>query len=122
VQAWKQSGEVSLLRFLGNNKLPRHNPLASLPRWDECHRAVAAAMSPLSADYTQLDTLIRNLTSSGSASGDIAHVLAVRQFKAALLAAVFHEAFLLQVLPEMVRDCLVFLSSFRGRDSTVLQG
>lgn len=80
MRAWKASGEVALLRFLGTSKLPRLNPFASLQLWPVVHPAMAAALAP-AGDLLQLESCVQEYAQV-DASG----------LKAALLGALFHES------------------------------
>lgn len=44
-KSWKEEAEASLMRFLGDNKLPRHNPFLSMPRWADTQASVSAALA-----------------------------------------------------------------------------
>jgi len=88
LRAWKNRGDVGLMRFLGDNKLPRHNPFIGCPLWNEVHPALSAGLTPGGSFKT-----LENVIMKQAAQPEL--------LKSALLACVFHEAFLLQVLPEI---------------------
>ncbi|KNC55646.1 uncharacterized protein AMSG_01915 [Thecamonas trahens ATCC 50062] len=85
---WRQSGEPGLVRFLGSSKLPRNNPFVSLPLFGSSDAAVAGFLS--SGSTTSLESWLASTEAAETSSGRVV---------AALLAAVFHQVYLLHVLP-----------------------
>jgi RZ type zinc finger domain/AAA domain (dynein-related subfamily) len=86
---WVNTGDTGLTRFLGDNKLPRNNPFVSLPMWDQVNAAITTALSPVGA-LESLEATIAQLSQ-----------VAPNQVKGALLASVFCECLLIQVLPQI---------------------
>ncbi len=91
IKQWKETGETGLLRFLGENKLPRHNPFILLPLWEETSQALSGSLTP-AGNPQGLEALLRKYAAIPAS---------LHQVKAAFLAALFHEIYLLNVLPEV---------------------
>ena len=85
---WLDSADTGLLRFMGDNKLPKHNPLLTLENWDAVHVAVCASVS-----HTGKTDVLQELFST-SPDGGVS-------MKGAFLAAVFHEVTLLSLLDDI---------------------
>ena len=85
LQEWVAENEGGLVRFMGQNKLPQNNPLASTPLYTPLSRALSAVLSSGS-----LAPLEEALATHGESNGCIS----------ALAVALFHEVFLLEVLPD----------------------
>lgn len=81
---WLQSGDVVLQRFRGEGKLPRLNPFQTLPLWESVNSAVGTAVA------------------SGGNCSMLAATAAEHHekpsFKTALLAALFHQVYLLKLM------------------------
>eukprot|EP00468_Gymnochlora_sp_CCMP2014_P001514 CAMPEP_0167741726 /NCGR_PEP_ID=MMETSP0110_2-20121227/1016_1 /TAXON_ID=629695 /ORGANISM="Gymnochlora sp., Strain CCMP2014" /LENGTH=5340 /DNA_ID=CAMNT_0007625809 /DNA_START=69 /DNA_END=16091 /DNA_ORIENTATION=- len=90
---WKESGETSLLRFLGANKLPQNNPFKTMPLFNDVDNAVAACLAPTASGFQQLEALCGRIASSS--------IKDVPVLKAALTASLFHQCYLLKVMPEI---------------------
>lgn len=91
---WKSSGDAGLIRFLGCNKLPRTNPFLLEPLYSEVHTAVCATLTPTAPSFSAFENVLRQYSGAESP-----HLL--KQFKAAILSALFHECYLLQVLKDI---------------------
>ncbi len=98
LQEWVASGEVGLIRFIGNSKLPRSNPLKGLPSWGPVHAAVFLALTT-----GAIDDLTTQATTVPAAA-----------FRAALLGAVFQEIFFLNLLPRVHAEMHTRIQAFRA--------
>ena len=84
LKEWVEENEVGLVRFMGANKLPPHNPFKQEALFDEASRSVAGYLA--SGDFGLIMTFLD------------AHREHVR-VKGALALGLFHEIGLLAVLP-----------------------
>ncbi len=87
---WLSSGEVGLLRFLGESKLPTNNPFVSLPMFADVHKAISSALVQ-GGSCDSLETLAKSIKTPVEKA----------RFTGALLAALFHEVYILAVLDEV---------------------
>jgi len=87
---WLSSGEVGLLRFMGESKLPTHNPFVSLPMFTNVHQAVSSALVQ-GGSCDLLEKLVSSLKTPVEKA----------RLKGALVAALFHEVYILAVLDEV---------------------
>jgi hypothetical protein len=113
LKQWSSTGEIGLLRFLGTNKLPRFNPLSKVPLWDEVHKALATGMSPLASDFAALEAVLKL---------SLADLTKKTQAKGALIAAMFHEGYLMQVLPDLPSSTLKKMAALQSwaQNATIL--
>uniref|UniRef100_A0A7S0DVA6 Uncharacterized protein n=1 Tax=Amorphochlora amoebiformis TaxID=1561963 RepID=A0A7S0DVA6_9EUKA len=93
MKAWKETAESGLLRFLGANKLPHNNPFKTLPLFSDVNSALATGLAPTSSGFKSIETLCSNIYTNQKNN--------IQALKAALLAAIFHQCYLLKVLPEV---------------------
>uniref|UniRef100_A0A7S2DCV1 RZ-type domain-containing protein n=1 Tax=Octactis speculum TaxID=3111310 RepID=A0A7S2DCV1_9STRA len=88
VESWKtQEADVAFLRFVGQNALPRLNPLAGLPGFQEMRGLIAAAL--VSGSVDEFNAGLSKLVDA--MGGPV--------LRPALAAALFYEVKLLEVLP-----------------------
>jgi energy-coupling factor transporter ATP-binding protein EcfA2 len=90
--SWLKSGEIGLTRFLGSNNLPRNNPFIQLNYWHELHTATSAVLLPNVNNCNTLDAAIKQLITNDHNKCLV---------KGTLLAVLFHEAYLLKILPNI---------------------
>ena len=115
---WKETGETGLVRFLGDNKLPRHNPLTAVPLFTEADQVLSAVLN--TGDATPLDRFVSEVLDGATealAAGEVPPTTRdarTGQLRAALLAALFHEVYLLRVLPEIPPTMVGRLESLRA--------
>lgn len=89
LRQWKQAAdEPGLVRFVGENRLPRSNPLQALPHFSRLQALVDAFLTTGDAATLEQQLL------------DCRDQLGPGPTKAALGAAVFHECFLFSLLPD----------------------
>ena len=85
LKAWIADEETGLVRFMGQNKLPQHNPMKKQALFEPAAEACASFL--MTGATSTLEAFVGEHAKDGS------------QFKAALATALFHEVGLLKVLP-----------------------
>ena len=90
LQAWIAEKETGLVRFMGQNKLPQHNPLKKEALFQPAAEACGSFL--MSGSLEPLETYVGK------------HAKTDHRFKSALATALFHEVGLLKVLPSGISD------------------
>ena len=85
LQDWLEENEGGLVRFMGQNKLPQNNPLATEPLFAEASHALAVVLN--TGNLGELTTFVQMHATNTN-------------LKSALCATLFHEVGLLEVLPD----------------------
>lgn len=87
LKQWLETNDTGLVRFLGSNKLPRNNPLKAEVLWDVLGLAAGVAMSNNGTTVVLEKAVLENSRNPA--------------VKGTLLAVLFHEVYLLQLLPNL---------------------